>query len=453
MAKIFYNEEVITLRHLFLLLLLILPTTVTAQNRVTAFVYAEVGFTSQFPEGVISTLEVTHELRLQEALFFMTMDEVVIYDSQVTVPSHQPGEKLTLVGAWNGVSVTGEIAPPWTKIKTWWHLTDEAGNSVITQPMLHLYNVHGSRSWVKMETQAVSLYAYDQPSSFLYLAAQIADEAMLSLNHSYGFTLPYRPAVVFYNSAAEGDADLSPFTHSAFGKYFGGRAYPGTGGVVVLAKINEIQQIIPHELAHLFQFQLGGQFFDAPHWWREGDAKLHEPAETLSADLSRARELAQDGHLPDLTLWNELPPDKRHLEDMMKLGMSFLYFLQEQFGEASHAGFYANWRQNRDFLGTFVITYGFTLPELEAQWKGWLLGISPGQAQVTSSSLNVRSGPGMDFEIIAQLDQHDLVTPVGRDAHGTWLIVKLGNGQVGWISQQYVIYAGLTLQLSPQLPR
>ncbi|MBZ0308450.1 MAG: hypothetical protein K8I82_20460, partial [Anaerolineae bacterium] len=342
--------------------------------------YEEIGFTSAFPDGVSAALEVTPQFRLKEVAFFMTMDEVVVYRSEVFIPAHQAGDSLLLTGAWNGVSVTGEISPPWTKMKSWWHLIDEAGNSVITEPAAHVYRVESARQWVKIEGQAATLYAYNQPATFLQQAVQIADDAMQQLSHSYGYSLPYRPAVVFYNSAIEGDADLSPFTRSAFGAYFGGRAYPGTGGVVALANLSDLPRVLPHELAHLFQFQLGGQFFDAPHWWREGDAKLHEPAETIASGLQRARELAFSGELPELTVWNELPAEKSQLEDMMSVGMSFVFFLQEQYGAPAHTAFYANWRQTRDFFATFGSTYGQTLADLDKQWRGWLLDIPAGQA-------------------------------------------------------------------------
>lgn len=359
--------------HLVLIFLLVIfPMDATAQKATESlFTYETGGYKSDFPNGISETLLVIPQTTLSEVSFYVTMDEVVMYRSQVQIPIHRPNQQLVLVGQWNGVSVTGEISPPWTTVKTWWHIIDEAGNSIITEPAPHVYTSN-KHQWQSVEGEFATIYAYQQSQNFLRTAAQTADSAIQQLEQSYGYSLPYRPVLVFYNSASEGDADLSPFTHSAFGAYFGGRAYPGTSGIVALASENNAN-VISHELAHLFQFQLGGQFFDAPQWWREGDARLHESPQILENSLVRVRELALRGDLPDLTTWNELPGNKQAVEDMMKIGMSFLFFLQEHYGESSHAAFYQNWRQTRDFVATFELTYGQNLTALFTSWQIWLL--------------------------------------------------------------------------------
>ncbi|MDJ0754461.1 MAG: PA14 domain-containing protein [Ardenticatenaceae bacterium] len=52
--------------------------------------------------------------------------------------------------------------------------------------------------------------------------------------------------------------------------------------------------------------------------------------------------------------------------------------------------------------------------------------------------LNVRSGPGMNFNPFTHLRNGDTVTLIGRDANNYWIKVRLSNGQVGWASSRYL---------------
>ncbi|MCX8125535.1 MAG: SH3 domain-containing protein [Dehalococcoidia bacterium] len=55
--------------------------------------------------------------------------------------------------------------------------------------------------------------------------------------------------------------------------------------------------------------------------------------------------------------------------------------------------------------------------------------------RVKVDKLNVRSGPGTGYEIVAQLGFGDLVEPVETAG---WLPVELGDGTVGWVAERYL---------------
>ncbi|MFP4324337.1 MAG: tetratricopeptide repeat protein, partial [Anaerolineales bacterium] len=54
-------------------------------------------------------------------------------------------------------------------------------------------------------------------------------------------------------------------------------------------------------------------------------------------------------------------------------------------------------------------------------------------AFVTAENLNVRNGPGEDFDIIAHVEQGITLPVIGRDEDGFWLLVEYDNNQQGWI--------------------
>jgi uncharacterized protein YraI len=71
------------------------------------------------------------------------------------------------------------------------------------------------------------------------------------------------------------------------------------------------------------------------------------------------------------------------------------------------------------------------------------------------ASLNVRSGPGIEHGIIAELFSSVNQYPVlGRSLVGNWFLIDLGYAQ-GWVHQAYVIetnYSGATVVTAPVVP-
>lgn len=60
-------------------------------------------------------------------------------------------------------------------------------------------------------------------------------------------------------------------------------------------------------------------------------------------------------------------------------------------------------------------------------------------AQVTQQ-INVRNGPGTNFEALGMLNVNDVVTLSGKNSSGTWLQIEYasGDGGKGWVSAAYV---------------
>lgn len=69
--------------------------------------------------------------------------------------------------------------------------------------------------------------------------------------------------------------------------------------------------------------------------------------------------------------------------------------------------------------------------------------LSPaGMLRITARiALNVRAGPGMNYTIIEPVRNGDELPVLGQNEAGTWLYVRLPNGQRGgWVSRQYTDY-------------
>ncbi len=59
-------------------------------------------------------------------------------------------------------------------------------------------------------------------------------------------------------------------------------------------------------------------------------------------------------------------------------------------------------------------------------------------AVVTTPRLNVRSGPAPTFDVLAVLNQGDVVTLLGRNAGSSWAFVRTATGVEGWSSTRYL---------------
>lgn len=63
---------------------------------------------------------------------------------------------------------------------------------------------------------------------------------------------------------------------------------------------------------------------------------------------------------------------------------------------------------------------------------------SPTATMTGANALNVRSGPGLEFEPFTSLSYGQTVPLVGRDRWGIWLKIMLPNGEMGWVSSRYL---------------
>jgi hypothetical protein len=63
-------------------------------------------------------------------------------------------------------------------------------------------------------------------------------------------------------------------------------------------------------------------------------------------------------------------------------------------------------------------------------------------ALVNVNTLNLRRGDSTSTEIVAKLALGERLSVLGRNASATWYRVQRANGQIGWVSAQYIIPDG-----------
>lgn len=67
---------------------------------------------------------------------------------------------------------------------------------------------------------------------------------------------------------------------------------------------------------------------------------------------------------------------------------------------------------------------------------------APPTAQSLSSLVNVRLGPGQDYEILTQMVYFEVHPIVGRSANAPWWQIQLPDGTLGWVADVAVVVHG-----------
>lgn len=60
-------------------------------------------------------------------------------------------------------------------------------------------------------------------------------------------------------------------------------------------------------------------------------------------------------------------------------------------------------------------------------------------ASVNTGMLNLRNGPGANFEIVAKLPRGSVINLHGRNADQSWVQVSIPGGSQGWVSSRYIL--------------
>lgn len=64
-------------------------------------------------------------------------------------------------------------------------------------------------------------------------------------------------------------------------------------------------------------------------------------------------------------------------------------------------------------------------------------GQQPDYKTPADANMNLRAGPGTDFDKVAQIPMGTTVTALGSNADGSWVVVQY-NGKCGWLTKEYL---------------
>jgi hypothetical protein len=143
---------------------------------------------------------------------------------------------------------------------------------------------------------------------------------------------------------------------------------------------NLLEEVLPHEIAHLmFWDHLGFNNSTAPLWFEEGVAQLEE-SQTRSIVQGAIKGVVQAGkHIPFVTLMAAKPEDLKERLNISLFyaeSLSVVAFLIEKYGQDAFYRLSKELRDRKDFDQAFTRAYSGifdSFASAEGRWKSYIL--------------------------------------------------------------------------------
>jgi hypothetical protein len=339
-------------------------------------------FESRFPNGFIF-----------EALPASDQGEVV---EASIIWSHTPNDlrrRSARIDPGTGVAryawSPDEDLPPWVAVNYYWSFTDSAGNRFRTDWVVGDEYRDPRHSWTRLESDMVIVFVEEGlPAELGMEVASAMNEQREMFNRAWGGHLPYKPRVILFADSRNfriWQRDI--FTNSVLG-----RTDPQWGATVQILTDNGLQTlvegIVPHEIAHLYQFEFAPDVFNESFWLAEGNATLFE-LEPLYNYEDRVRRLAENDQLPRLL--EGTGPEVFGADGANRLGYdvgyTFWRWVIDNFGMKAHREIVAGFAATGDRNLVLEQVLGLPLLEIENRWREWIGAPGPAPTLIPTWTL------------------------------------------------------------------
>ena len=380
-----------------LLALLLLPIRPARAQTRASFGSSELE--NRFPDGLTFQVVVQGDGaeivagRLYYALRNATSTAQVVLDVQ-------PGKQVTLRHTWDTSKTT---VPPGAPVFFHWEVTDSQGQRFSSAEELFFYN-DVRFDWQVLEDENIAIWTHDRPAAFGEQVFDIAQRAFTRQHDLFQAELAYQIRIIIYNDSAEFAG-----WHTYVSEFIGGQAFTGLGLTTQIVPLTGPQKswlndVIPHELAHLYFDQVTRHPLSMPPLWlNEGVAQYNEFRD-LGEDLRWAKlEILNGNLIPLRTIVGSFGNQEGAVRLAYAESVSAVSYMIESYGAQGLADLLAAFGSGRPVEGAFVQALGRTPAEFEADWLAWL-GVPGG---------NVRGAHALADPRAASL-AHSTAYPAGR---------------------------------------
>ncbi|NSW53065.1 MAG: hypothetical protein HPY85_11215 [Anaerolineae bacterium] len=234
-------------------------------------------------------------------------------------------------------------------------------------------------NWRALQTDHFRLYWYEGDLTFATAAVNVAENSYNDLALDYGDVYEGQVIDLFlYGSRA---ALLDTLSGSAAG-WEAAHADPELGQVLMWIapgpdQRSEMNRQIPHELAHLFTYQVvGGQYQNQPVWLLEGLAAIAQ----LEQDPSYPQ-LLQDAAddlrlIPLNSLCSAFPAQGDAVYLAYAQSESFVRYLRTRHGNDALLALLREYASGTSCESGFQNVYGIPLDRMATMWQREVLGVS-----------------------------------------------------------------------------
>jgi hypothetical protein len=265
---------------------------------------------------------------------------------------------------------------PFIAVHVQWSVTDERGNTVTSEEEQVIG--HDPRyEWEQLDSSGYDLtvYYHDRGLSFGKSILDAAERSAKLMEDHFDAHLTKPIVVVIYNSSDE----VLDFIDS-FDENTGGQAFSYLGLTIQIIEPGSgmddwINDVIPHEISHLYFYQATGGEKDSWHYWppiwlNEGLAQINEIGMDPDSLEYVNWQLKYSTYLPNLKYLDEHFGDTEEVTaTQYQMAYSVTSYVINTYGEGSMADILAAYANNARTEEAFVNVLGINFATLSKEWR------------------------------------------------------------------------------------
>jgi hypothetical protein len=260
--------------------------------------------------------------------------------------------------------------PPFSEIKYFWSVTE--GTKALRQSSIsaYMYKNEGY-TWKKLENEHLVIWWHDRPDEFGQDAMLVATQAFDDQAKFYVSSLEEPITIVVTNTSEEFLA-WQPKENS-----LSGLAFPKLSHTVELIKENvdyrdALNDIIPHEISHIYFVHLLRKDAEAPRWLDEGLASYNEYSSRWGMWMTLRTAYDTGKTLPLKNLRYDLDEDQESFAIDYAEGYYAILYMEEVYGREAIAALLDEYRQGKDTADAFQKAFGKDPESFDSEFTAWL---------------------------------------------------------------------------------
>jgi hypothetical protein len=409
---------------------LTLPTPVTAQGPIQVL---DQGVETAFRDHITFNIGLESDSKITEVrLLYRVAGQLATARGDA---DFEPG---TQVKASFTIDQKRDYLPPGTELEYWWMITNEAGDSLKTEPQ-HLLYMDERHDWQTLSNERLTLYWYKGDRAFGEALFDQANRTLDQIESEAGVKVEVPVKIFIYGSFA----DLHDAIAVGSQEWTGGQAFTDQGVVVIGVSPDDLDYGLiatPHELTHLVIHQAtDNPFGDIPRWLDEGLAVY------MSGELDApwrdyrdmvARSARQDKLMTLQTLSSSFPADPEQAGLAYAESGSVVEFIIKHYGQKAMAHLLEIFSQGSLYDDALEQALGVDTWGLDTAWRQSIgappLEI-PAPAGATSSTAGEPASAPTEAPVVAEVTPPAAPEASSSPARGGQSLPCLGSSLTGVI--------------------
>jgi hypothetical protein len=266
-------------------------------------------------------------------------------------------------------SILTKDEPPMLDIQYYWLVRVKGGESKSLQQE-YLYE-DPRFEWHVLQNKDVIVHWHDQPEEFGKKVFDIATRSIQQQRDLYGTDLQYPAQIVIENTDEEFMSwQFMPNPDT------GGLALPWYGMTIQVVEDSSedwLNEVLPHEISHLYFFQvtINGDAWPAL-WLDEGLAVYYEFGEHQFEDQLVRSAVLQDRLIPLLSLREGFGADDQDVDLAYAESYYVAVYILEVHGKEKLAQLLQEYNHDKELDEAFMSAFGQSLGQFEQDWENWV---------------------------------------------------------------------------------